>query len=525
MKKVSKVLVSALLSATTMLGGCGEKPVEEIVTSDFVVSYDGIKVGSVGSTASVHDPSVYQVGDKYYIFGSHMTAAVSDNLRNFVYVANNYSKGNKVYGGMYDDNPEIFAYSGSKESLIPTDDGGVHVWAPDIIYNKKAQKYFMYACTTSTWNASNLYYAVSDTIDGKYEWKGALIYSGFNKDTIKHTDVMNYVDEDHVIENYFTAGNEYNFKDFPNAIDPTVFYDADDRLWMVYGSWSGGIFILELDQETGEVIHPAADPEHNVDPYFGKRLIGGGHNSIEGPYILYDAESKYYYLYVSYGALTSNGGYQIRVFRSDKPDGEYVDMNGKAPSKSNGNHAYFGLKLSGNYMLPSLRRAYMATGHNSAFIDEKDGHRYVVYHTRFDDGNEMHSPRVHQYWLNEEGWPCMSPYQTNGEVISEKGYEAEQVIGEYFMINQGKDIGKKIAQPEMIELTNAGNVYDKTGKIGTYTLKKDTPYIHMTIGEVEFSGVLCEMLDEGGTTCMTFSAVGDNTSMWGVKYPSGVTAK
>ena len=102
---------------------------------------------------------------------------------------------------------------------------------------------------------------------------------------------------------------------------------------MVYGSWSGGMFLLELDETTGEVIHPDADPENNVDPYFGKKLLGGGHKSIEGPYILYDEVSGYYYLFVSYGSLVSNGGYQIRVFRSETVDGEYVDMNGKYPTE------------------------------------------------------------------------------------------------------------------------------------------------------------------------------------------------
>ena len=54
--------------------------------------------------------------------------------------------------------------------------------------------------------------------------------------------------------------------------------------------------------------------------------------SIEGPYIQYDSDSGYYYLYVSYGGLERTGGYQIRVFRSEAPDGPYVDMNGAAPS-------------------------------------------------------------------------------------------------------------------------------------------------------------------------------------------------
>ena len=34
----------------------------------------------------------------------------------------------------------------------------------------------------------------------------------------------------------------------------------------------------------------------------------------------------------------------------------------------------------------------------------------------------------------------------------------------------------------------------------------------------EFKGVFCEMNDEAGTKCMTFSAVSKNKSLWGVKY-------
>ena len=94
-----------------------------------------------------------------------------------------------------------------------------------------------------------------------------------------------------------------------------------------------------------------------MDTYYGKRLLGGGHKSIEEPYIMYDAKSDYYYLFVSYGALTREGGYQIRVFRSKTPDGDYVDMNGNTPWAKDKDHAGFGLKLSGNYMLPSLEQA------------------------------------------------------------------------------------------------------------------------------------------------------------------------
>ena len=65
-------------------------------------------------------------------------------------------------------NEEAFAYSGSKKSLIPTDDRAWHVWAPDVIYNEGTGLYYLYFCTTSTWNASNLCYATSESIEGPY---------------------------------------------------------------------------------------------------------------------------------------------------------------------------------------------------------------------------------------------------------------------------------------------------------------------------------------------------------------------
>ena len=59
------------------------------------------------------------------------------------------------------------------------------------------------------------------------------------------------------------------------------------------------------------------------DPYFGKKIAGGYYVSGEASYI--EHIGNYYYLFMSYGGLVANGGYQIRVFRSDKPDGPYKD--------------------------------------------------------------------------------------------------------------------------------------------------------------------------------------------------------
>ena len=483
---------------------------------DFTVKYDGIKTAKIEAGVSVHDPSIYKADGKYYIFGSHMSTAVSEDLRTWTSLGDGYKVKDQIYYELM-ANEDAFAYSGSKKSLIPTDDRAWHVWAPDVIYNEETGLYYLYFCTTSTWNASNLCYATSENIEGPYEWKGALIYSGFTAATLDATDVTEYVDRDTAKDRYIKKSDEYNFNKFPNAIDPTVLYDGEGRLWMVYGSWSGGMYLLELDKATGEVIHPEEDEAKRVDPYFGKRLLGGNHSSIEAPYILYDEESGYYYLFVSYGGLVREGGYQIRVFRSETIDGDYVDMNGEYPMDTNNPEHYpYGLKLSGNYFLPSLEMAYMATGHNSAFVDE-DGKKYIVNHTRFDNKTEEHEPRVHQFIVNEEGWPCMLPYATDGETVSESGYDKSAVSGRYYVINQGTAIDAEIAQPFILYLDESGKVYGD-GVEGSWEMKDGTCFMKVSYGGKDYSGVFCEMNDEAGTKVMTFSAVGGNESVWGVKY-------
>ena len=513
MEKKAKIIasVAVLVAAGGALGVTAgyDTLFPEKIDSDFTVSYEGIETADIRAGAAVHDPSIIQEDGTYYIFGSHMSAAKSTDLRTWASMANGYSNTNKVYDQFFEENLGIFDYAGDYGN------GSYAVWAPDVVYNKAQGLYYMYFCTSSTYIKSNLCYATAESIEGPYTWQGPLIYSGFTEADINTTDVYDYVDADTAAETYLTLGGEYDNMEWPNAIDPTVFYDADGRMWMVYGSWSGGIFLLEIDEETGEVIHPEADEVNNVDAYFGKCLLGGGHKSIEGPYIMYDEASGYYYLYVSYGSLTRDGGYQIRVFRSKTVDGDYVDMNDQYPTEDR-NHAYYGLKLSGNYYLPSLNKAYMATGHNSVFEDE-DGKQYICYHTRFDDGTENHQPRVHQFFYNEEGWPCMLPYATDGETISESGYEKESVVGEYYMINQGTTIDAEIAEPVKVVLSERGNVYGD-GITGTWEMTDGSYYMHLTYDEKEYSGVFCKMKDEAGTEVMTFSAVGENESIWGVKY-------
>ena len=547
MKKKIKTIVSLLTVTAVLLTGCGgnggtggngettsgddksgaiteaDKAEREKVaadekaalTTDFTVNMDSIKTGVINGGESVHDPSILKVDDTYYIYGSHRSAAKSTDLRSWEYIYHGAPDENPIWGDIYLSKDGALAYTGDTSSVVPA--SGLSIWAPDVKYSEKRGLYYMYFCTSSNYYTSTVCYATSPSPEGPFKWEANLIYSGFTEELLDKTNVLDVVDKDYAVNTYMeNEGRGYNNKDYPNALDPTIFWDKDGKMWMTYGSWSGGIFLLEIDEETGKVIHPKADPENHVDPYFGKKLLGGGHVSIEAPYILYDKEADYYYLYLAYGGLEQKQGYQIRVFRSKTVDGNYEDMKGKHPERGSGNHAYTGLKLSGNYRLPSLEEGSMATGHNSAFIDT-DGKRYIVYHTRFENRGEFHEPRVHQYLLNEEGWPCMLPYATDGETVSESGYEKSQVVGEYYMINQGTKIDSKIAEPVKIVLTEGGNIFGEDVQ-GMWKAKDGSYQVHMTLDGVDYSGVFCEMNDEAGTKVMTFSVVGENESLWGVKY-------
>lgn len=486
-----------------MLMGCGateaSKPIDEV------------RVGNQVMGVSVHDPAVVKEDGKYYIFGSHMAAAVSEDLRSFKSFANGVNAGNKLFDNLFTGDMEAFSFVGKFT------DGGYAVWAPDVMYNPVMEKWVMYFSCSHDYRTSNICMATADDIQGPYSYQETLLYSGYSNLNVDKTNFYEILGEDADVKDYLSGG-QYNNMAYPNCIDPGVFCDEDGRLWMVYGSWSGGIWLLELDESTGLPIHPKADKENHVDPYYGQYLIGGFHQSCEGPYIIYDETSSYYYLFVSYGGLTREGGYQIRQFRSDKVTGPYVDTTGETFGYT-GKHEKAGLKVMGNYDFPSLKTAYMAPGHCSVLQDD-DGRIYLVHHTRFDSGSEYHEPRVRQMFMNEDGWLVAAPFATVGEQLSESGYENEKAIsGTYYFVNHGTDISSEIHDAKEVYLKKDGSLEGTDGTKGTYQITSGTNYVTITLGEAVYKGVIVEMQDEAGNPVRCITAVGNNNeSIWGVLY-------
>ena len=497
-----------------------------------------IPSSAANARVSVHDPSIIKDNGTYYVFGSHIEAAKSADLMNWRRFSNGYATNNNVeFGSLSQNLKKAFAWAGED---LEDCEGGFAVWAPDVVWdadyiNSDGSKgaYLMYFCTSSTYMRSVIAYAASKNIEGPYTFVDTLIYSGFtNNDAYVKSSTKNVnkkytsTNIDELIaagqvsfNNSWFRNNDFNNQLFPNAIDPTIYFDTDGKMYMCYGSWSGGIFTLEIDPATGQCIHPKTGQTSDgrmVDSYFGTKISGGYGKSGEGPFIEYNADTGYYYLWVTYGGLTSNGGYNMRVFRSTSPLGPFTDPSGRqAVLPTNPNLDATGLKVMGNYKFSSLDKAYMACGHNSVLRDD-DGKWYLFYHARFDDGNEFHEVRVHSMYFNEKGWPVVAPFEYARDEMSATGYNTEDIVGDYEFIDHGTATDGKIINYSNIKLNSDGTV---SGAVtGKWSQAKDTSAAELTIGGQVYNGYFLAAKDENGKKVMSFTAVGTNNhTIWGAQ--------
>ena len=509
---------------------------------------------------SVHDPSIVwdQATSTYYIFGSHRAAAKCNNMMSWeaftapwatatskdaanadAFTTPEVTKVTKG-GKEYDLNFNAFAWSARGSEGYSVD--GM-MWAPDVIYNKKLGKYCMYLSINGDGWYSSIIMLTADNIAGPYRYQAPVVMSGFRSgDSYKSTDLEIVLGEQASLPERYAPTDNYG-NHWPNAIDPCVFYDEDGNLLMSYGSWSGGIFMLQLDEETGLRDYDV-DYELSAtsDPYFGKKIAGGAYVSGEASYIEYIG--GYYFLFMTYGGLEAAGGYQMRVFRSLNPDGPYVDSKGSSAlydsyqlnfgaGENDGNrgvnifgaYSKWGNLLTGGANETSGERAQ---GHNS-IIAAEDGRTYLVYHTRFQDWGEGHQVRVHQVYQNEEGWLVAAPFEYTGEGVKSAGIAAAQkvatadIAGNYKLLahRYGLDhAAKEYAVPVDITLNADGTISgDATG---TWSVKAGTSYITINLGS-DYKGVMVpQTLEPTDTKVPCFTALDSKTgvTIWGYKVPA-----
>ena len=177
-----------------------------------------------------------------------------------------------------------------------------------------------------------------------------------------------------------------------------------------------------------------------------------------------------------------------------------------------------GVLLFGGYQWDAMSGAEIAQGHNSAFVD-KQNRSFVVYHTRFSNGGEGHQVRVHQLFLNDEGWLMAAPFEFDGETITDAAIASKasiadaDIAGDYqFMRHQyGQNTkAKAFETPVNITLHADGTI---TGaENGTWKRIAGTDYIHLTINDVVYRGVLVKQtIDYTNIPAIAISALSSSS--------------
>jgi len=223
-----------------------------------------------------HDPStIVQCKDEFWVFytGTGVRSAHSKDLIH------------------WQPGPRRGILSGPPwvASAVPNN-WGSDFWAPDVM--KVGDRYLLYYAVSSFGSpVSAIGLATNPTLDpmdAAYRW----------------TD-QGIVVQSHRSDNF-------------NAIDPAIARDTDGGLWLSFGSYWSGIKIIQLDPATGKRISPDS------------AIYSLAHNSsIEAPYIYH--HDNYYYLFVNWGRCCRGvrSTYNIRVGRSEKITGPYLDKTGK----------------------------------------------------------------------------------------------------------------------------------------------------------------------------------------------------
>lgn len=300
-----------------------------------------------GDISPVHDPAIIKAGDTYHLFVTGHVGSktgiipwrTSTDLVNWHY-----------RGPVFSTLPQWAA------ETIPGTRG---LWAPDISFSNGEYRLY-YSVSTFGKNRSAIGLAATptlDTSDPRFGW----------------------TDRGVVIE----SGGEVDF----NAIDPNVITDRDGRQWMAFGSFWGGIKMVELEPATGKR-KPADSKVHSL----AKRPSPG---AVEAPFLI--ERGGYYYLFASYDFCCRgvNSTYYTVVGRSTNILGPYVDREGKSM-----------LDGGGSVVLHADQdpaKRWRGPGH-IAILREKE-QDYIVYHAYDAQANGKPALRIQPLEWTADGWP------------------------------------------------------------------------------------------------------------------------
>ncbi len=296
-----------------------------------------------GFIQRVHDPVIALENGKYYVFHTGGRIPFICSPDKLVW---------EFCGRVFEKNPEW-----TREVNPDLTD----IWAPDISYFN---------------NQWHLYYAVSS-----FGSQNSAIGLATNKTLDPKSPDYAWVDQGMVLRSQ--PGDKWN------AIDPNLVLDENGETWLVWGSYWQGIWMRKIDSSSGMLAENDTEYHHLAD-----RSTGPGHTTaIEAPFIVkYDDQ---WYLFVSFDQCCQGvrSTYNVRVGRSDRLTGPYVDRDGVLLTKGGGT------------LILSEYGQWKGPGHNGMLIE--NGIFWMVYHAY--DANQIGVPklRIESMHWDEDVWPSL----------------------------------------------------------------------------------------------------------------------
>lgn len=366
--------------------------------------------------ANVHDPTVEKFGEYYYMYQTDASYGnAHDGHGHFPYRRSKDLIAWEYMGAAFTSTPTWVKDSLNNKrarmdpALPVIDNPSYGHWAPYI--KKVGNKYRMYYSIVVTepiigtdYNASwseRAFIGLAESDDlasNVWEDKGMVICS-----------------EPDGVETYArTSASDWSAYFKFNAIDPTMVITSSGENWLIYGSWHSGIAAVQLDPGTGKPFKL-----NTIDDY-GIRIAGRGSvnvnrwQAVEGPEIIYNEDTGYYYLFLAYDELSV--AYNTRVARSENITGPYFGIDGANVTEG----AECWPMVTHPYSFDN-HTGWVGFSHCSIFKNTDTGKWFYCSQARLPENvsginapNALMMGHVREIKWTEDGWPTVSPERYAG---------------------------------------------------------------------------------------------------------------
>ena len=223
----------------------------------------------------------------------------------------------------------------------------------------------------------------------------------------------------------------YGESDHPRAMDPSPVLAPDGAMWMTFGSYAGGIYLVQLNPETGLMqdfpdhvwcnnpeiphwqIHPERFRKLAAHPGFdgGDPIV----NEAEASFLYCHPTNGWWYLFMNWGACCdgADSTYEIRVGRSATLAGPYLDRDGVDLLDGGGTLV---LDQAGE-ILGNPR--FIGPGHAGLWVDPSGRHHFTFHYY---DGADNGTSKLGEILMTfPDGWPepwlTDCPSDVNGDQL------------------------------------------------------------------------------------------------------------